>query len=99
VMRTVAVLGGGAGGLAASYYLCRSPQVAKVILIESSSRFGGWLRSTRRPDSAVFEQGPRGIRPAGAVGQNTLNMTVFILFFECWCAAGFLSRLKCAVAQ
>uniref|UniRef100_A0A3P9JVG3 Protoporphyrinogen oxidase n=1 Tax=Oryzias latipes TaxID=8090 RepID=A0A3P9JVG3_ORYLA len=74
VMRTVAVLGGGAGGLAASYYLCRSPQVAKVILIESSSRFGGWLRSTRRPDSAVFEQGPRGIRPAGAVGQNTLNM-------------------------
>uniref|UniRef100_A0A8C7ZGZ6 Protoporphyrinogen oxidase n=1 Tax=Oryzias sinensis TaxID=183150 RepID=A0A8C7ZGZ6_9TELE len=56
------------------YYLCRSPQVTKVILIESSSRFGGWLRSTRRPDSAVFEQGPRGIRPAGAVGQNTLNM-------------------------
>uniref|UniRef100_A0A8C7ZIT2 Protoporphyrinogen oxidase n=1 Tax=Oryzias sinensis TaxID=183150 RepID=A0A8C7ZIT2_9TELE len=66
VMRTVAVLGGGAGGAGCI--------LLPVILIESSSRFGGWLRSTRRPDSAVFEQGPRGIRPAGAVGQNTLNM-------------------------
>ncbi|TNN27762.1 Protoporphyrinogen oxidase [Liparis tanakae] len=73
-MTTVAVLGGGIGGLAASYYLCKSPQVAKVILLESSSRFGGWLWSTRRADGAVFEHGPRGIRPAGAVGRNTLNM-------------------------
>uniref|UniRef100_A0A8C2ZFV9 Protoporphyrinogen oxidase n=1 Tax=Cyclopterus lumpus TaxID=8103 RepID=A0A8C2ZFV9_CYCLU len=73
-MTTVAVLGGGIGGLAASYYLCKSPQVTKVILLESSSRFGGWLWSTRRSDGAVFEHGPRGIRPAGAVGRNTLNM-------------------------
>ncbi|XP_051922543.1 protoporphyrinogen oxidase [Hippocampus zosterae] len=73
-MRTVAVLGGGIGGLAASYYLCKSTQVAKVILLESSNRFGGWLWSTRRSDGGVFEHGPRGIRPAGAVGRNTLNM-------------------------
>ncbi|KAM9851881.1 protoporphyrinogen oxidase isoform 1-T2 [Aulostomus maculatus] len=73
-MRSVAVLGGGIGGLAASYYLCKSPQVTKVILLESSGRFGGWLWSTRRADGAVFEHGPRGIRPAGAVGRNTLNM-------------------------
>ncbi|XP_019946941.2 protoporphyrinogen oxidase [Paralichthys olivaceus] len=73
-MTTVAVLGGGIGGLAASYYLCKSPQVTKVILVEASSRFGGWLWSTRRADGAVFEHGPRGIRPAGAVGRNTLNM-------------------------
>ncbi|XP_051263284.1 protoporphyrinogen oxidase isoform X2 [Dicentrarchus labrax] len=73
-MRTVAVLGGGIGGLAASYYLSKSPQVTKVIVLESSSRFGGWLWSTRRSDGAVFEHGPRGIRPAGAVGRNTLNM-------------------------
>ncbi|XP_054477472.1 protoporphyrinogen oxidase [Anoplopoma fimbria] len=73
-MTTVAVLGGGIGGLAASYYLCKSPQVTKVIVLESSSRFGGWLWSTRRSDGAVFEHGPRGIRPAGAVGRNTLNM-------------------------
>ncbi|XP_076594182.1 protoporphyrinogen oxidase isoform X1 [Chaetodon auriga] len=74
LMRTIAVLGGGIGGLAASYYLCKSPQVTKVIVLESSSRFGGWLWSTRRSDGAVFEHGPRGIRPAGAVGYNTLNM-------------------------
>ncbi|KAM3613712.1 uncharacterized protein V6R79_004039 [Siganus canaliculatus] len=73
-MRTVAVLGGGIGGLAASYYLCKSPHVAKVVVLESSSRFGGWLWSTKRSDGAVFEHGPRGIRPAGAVGRNTLNM-------------------------
>uniref|UniRef100_A0A665T2V6 Protoporphyrinogen oxidase n=1 Tax=Echeneis naucrates TaxID=173247 RepID=A0A665T2V6_ECHNA len=101
-MKTVAVLGGGIGGLAASYYLCKSPQVTKVtdsihlssslclsflnilnqlfvpfpqvIVLESSSRFGGWLWSTRRSDGAVFEHGPRGIRPTGAVGRNTLNM-------------------------
>lgn len=73
-MRTIAVLGGGIGGLAASYYLCKSPQVTKVIVLESSSRLGGWLWSTRRSDGAVFEHGPRGIRPAGAVGRNTLNM-------------------------
>lgn len=46
----------------------------QVIVLESSSRFGGWLWSTRRSDGAVFEHGPRGIRPAGAVGYNTLNM-------------------------
>ncbi|KAI3361571.1 hypothetical protein L3Q82_013720, partial [Scortum barcoo] len=73
-MRTIAVLGGGIGGLAASYYLCKSPRVTKVLVLESSSRFGGWLWSTRRSDGAVFEHGPRGIRPAGAVGRNTLNM-------------------------
>uniref|UniRef100_UPI0037E9B97B protoporphyrinogen oxidase n=1 Tax=Semicossyphus pulcher TaxID=241346 RepID=UPI0037E9B97B len=73
-MRTIAVLGGGIGGLAASYYLSKSPQVTKVVLLESSGRFGGWLWSTRRSDGAVFEHGPRGIRPAGAVGRNTLNM-------------------------
>ncbi|XP_074538692.1 protoporphyrinogen oxidase [Halichoeres trimaculatus] len=73
-MRTVAVLGGGIGGLAASYYLSKSPQITKVILLESSGRFGGWLWSTRRSDGAVFEHGPRGVRPAGAVGRNTLNM-------------------------
>lgn len=30
-MKTVVVLGGGIGGLAASYYLSKSPQIAKVI--------------------------------------------------------------------
>lgn len=73
-MKTVAVLGGGIGGLAAAYYLSKSLQVTKVVLLESSGRYGGWLWSTQRADGAVFEHGPRGIRPAGAVGWNTLNL-------------------------
>ncbi|KAK6469910.1 protoporphyrinogen oxidase-like isoform X1 [Huso huso] len=74
MQKTVAVIGGGIGGLSACYHLTKSSQVFKIVLLESSSRLGGWLRSTRREDGAVFEHGPRGIRPAGNVGKNTLKM-------------------------
>uniref|UniRef100_A0A8C5SL86 Protoporphyrinogen oxidase n=1 Tax=Laticauda laticaudata TaxID=8630 RepID=A0A8C5SL86_LATLA len=70
----VAVLGGGVTGLAACYYLARSSLASKVILLEGSHRLGGWIHSTRTEDGAVFEHGPRGIRPAGLVGKNTLLM-------------------------
>uniref|UniRef100_A0A8D0FNW6 Protoporphyrinogen oxidase n=1 Tax=Strix occidentalis caurina TaxID=311401 RepID=A0A8D0FNW6_STROC len=63
---TVAVVGGGISGLAACYHL--------VLLLEASGRLGGWLQSTRTADGAVFEHGPRGIRPGGAVGTDTLHM-------------------------
>ncbi|NXN91467.1 PPOX oxidase, partial [Rhinopomastus cyanomelas] len=71
---TVAVVGGGISGLAACYHLVRSPQPPKVLLLEASARLGGWLQSTRTPDGTVFEHGPRGIRPGGAVGADTLHM-------------------------
>uniref|UniRef100_A0A493TJD3 Amine oxidase domain-containing protein n=1 Tax=Anas platyrhynchos platyrhynchos TaxID=8840 RepID=A0A493TJD3_ANAPP len=70
--RTVAVLGGGISGLAACYHLARAPQ--PVVLLEASGRLGGWLQSTRTEDGAVFEHGPRGVRPGGAVGTDTLHM-------------------------
>ncbi|XP_068820631.1 protoporphyrinogen oxidase isoform X2 [Capricornis sumatraensis] len=70
--RTVVVLGGGISGLAASYYLSRAPCPPKVVLVEGSERLGGWIRSVRGPDGAIFELGPRGIRPAGALGARTL---------------------------
>lgn len=50
----------------------------QVILLEGSSRLGGWIHSTRVEDGAVFEHGPRGIRPAGAVGKNTLLMVSWV---------------------
>ncbi|XP_064899134.1 LOW QUALITY PROTEIN: protoporphyrinogen oxidase [Columba livia] len=71
---TVAVVGGGISGLAACYHLARGPNPPKVLLLEASARLGGWLQSTRTPDGAVFEHGPRGIRPGGAVGADTLHM-------------------------
>lgn len=40
--------------------------------MEGSEHLGGWIRSVRGPDGAVFELGPRGIRPAGALGARTL---------------------------
>ncbi|XP_049325053.1 protoporphyrinogen oxidase [Astyanax mexicanus] len=74
MQKSVAVLGGGIGGLSACYHLSKSSQVSKVVLLEASGRCGGWLSSSRREDGAVFEHGPRGVRPAGAAGKNTLNM-------------------------
>ncbi|XP_011922925.1 PREDICTED: protoporphyrinogen oxidase isoform X7 [Cercocebus atys] len=70
--RTVVVLGGGVSGLAASYHLSRAPCPPKVVLVEGSERLGGWIRSVRGPNGAIFELGPRGIRPAGALGARTL---------------------------
>ncbi|GAB1285699.1 Protoporphyrinogen oxidase [Apodemus speciosus] len=70
--RTVIVLGGGISGLAASYHLIRGSSPPKVILVEGSQRLGGWIRSVRGSDGAIFELGPRGIRPAGALGARTL---------------------------
>ncbi|KAM3825062.1 protoporphyrinogen oxidase isoform 1-T1 [Vipera latastei] len=70
----VAVLGGGVSGLAACYYLARSSLASKIILFEGSHRLGGWIHSTKTDGGAVFEHGPRGIRPAGIVGKNTLLM-------------------------
>ncbi|XP_029436825.1 protoporphyrinogen oxidase isoform X2 [Rhinatrema bivittatum] len=74
MQKTVVVAGGGISGLAACYYLAKNASVSKIILLEGSSRLGGWLKSTRTEDGAVFEHGPRGIRPAGSVGKNTLTM-------------------------
>ncbi|XP_018582438.1 protoporphyrinogen oxidase [Scleropages formosus] len=74
MQKTVVILGGGIGGLSTCFHLRKSPQVSKVVLLEASDRFGGWLSSTRREDGTVFEHGPRGVRPVGAAGWNTLNM-------------------------
>ncbi|XP_004613956.1 protoporphyrinogen oxidase isoform X1 [Sorex araneus] len=72
--RTVVVLGGGISGLATCYHLSRAPRPPKVVLLEASERVGGWIRSVRGPDGAVFELGPRGIRPAGPLGARTLQL-------------------------
>lgn len=74
MQRSVVVAGGGISGLTACYHLVKDAKVSKVILLEGSSRLGGWMHSTRTDDGAVFEHGPRGMRPAGLVGKNALCM-------------------------
>lgn len=69
-----AILGGGIGGLSAAYYALENPKIAPLIIYEASDRVGGWMKSCRSQTGAVFEKGPRTIRPKGPAGQNTLKM-------------------------
>ena len=72
---TVAVLGGGISGLAAAYRLTQIyPTPKRIVLLEASKRFGGWIQTTRNEDGIIYETGPRTIRPVGASGITTLNL-------------------------
>lgn len=68
------VLGGGISGLSAAYYAANNARNSAVILLEASSRVGGWIRSIKSPTGAIFEQGPRTVRLVGLAGRNTLNL-------------------------
>lgn len=72
-----AILGGGLGGLSTGYYLLKNNisnnNNLKLFLLEATDYCGGWIKSIKTKDY-IFEQGPRTIRPRGAIGLNTLNM-------------------------
>lgn len=69
-----AILGGGIAGLSAAYYCIENPKLGPFVLCEASKRFGGWIKSIKLADGAIFEKGPRTIRPAGIPGENTLQL-------------------------
>ena len=70
-----AVLGGGISGLTAAYRLLnRVKDPSNIIVLESSNRVGGWVQSCVTEHGAVFELGPRSIRPVGKAGMATLKM-------------------------
>ncbi|EGI59750.1 PREDICTED: protoporphyrinogen oxidase [Acromyrmex echinatior] len=68
------ILGGGISGLSAAYYAVNDARLSSIILLEASSRLGGWIRSRNSPSGAIFEQGPRTVRTLGLPGKNTLNL-------------------------
>ncbi|XP_011156214.1 protoporphyrinogen oxidase [Solenopsis invicta] len=68
------ILGGGISGLSAAYYAVNDARLSSVVLLEASSRLGGWVRSRKSQNGAIFEQGPRTVRTAGLAGKNTLNL-------------------------
>jgi len=68
------ILGGGISGLSAAYYAINDARLSSVILLEASSRVGGWIRSRNSPSGAIFEQGPRTVRATDSAGANTLNL-------------------------
>ena len=70
-----AILGGGISGLSAAFYLAKKlKDPGNITVLESGSRLGGWMKSVTTNEGATFEQGPRGMRPAGGQGLATLNM-------------------------
>lgn len=89
----VAVLGGGVSGLTAAWNLLRSkiaasgPGGLEVILYEASERVGGWVRSDRSNEGAVFELGTRSLRSVGIPGRTSLELVrcteIIILWSRC----------------
>lgn len=69
-----AILGGGISGLSAAYYALENPKLGSIVLLEASNRLGGWVCTKKSPTGAIFEQGPRTIRPHGDAGKNTLKL-------------------------
>ncbi|XP_058467500.1 protoporphyrinogen oxidase [Malaya genurostris] len=71
-----AILGAGISGLSAGYYLLRKGLTpSSVLILETSNRVGGWIRSERfDSEGYVFESGPRTIRPKGLAASNTLDL-------------------------
>ncbi|XP_028413980.1 LOW QUALITY PROTEIN: protoporphyrinogen oxidase-like [Dendronephthya gigantea] len=69
------ILGGGIAGLSAAYSLLQKVINPKnITLLESSSRLGGWIQTKRYEDGAIFELGPRGLRPSGPSGRASLQL-------------------------
>ena len=80
-----AVLGGGISGLTAAYRLLnRVKDPSNIIVLESSNRVGGWVQSCVTEHGAVFELGPRSIRPVGKAGMATLKMVCMTQVRNVW---------------
>ncbi|XP_054717982.1 protoporphyrinogen oxidase-like [Uloborus diversus] len=75
-MATVAVLGGGVTGLSCAYYLKAfgGSKIKYLCLIERNPLFGGWIQTTRFPDGAIFEHGPRTLRVGTKAGFNAIQL-------------------------
>ena len=71
---SLCILGGGVAGLAAAHYALQSSAYSRIVLVESSARLGGWVRTIRHRDGVLYEKGPRTVRPAGEAGANTLAL-------------------------
>ncbi|XP_054167440.1 protoporphyrinogen oxidase-like [Oppia nitens] len=79
--KSVVVLGGGISGLSTAYYLhkfcsqlkTRVP-LPKIVVVESSSHLGGWLKTCTFDDGVRHELGPKTLRVATNSGYNALSL-------------------------
>lgn len=83
-MLPLVVVGGGVSGLSTAYYLSKlsklaNRQIGKIVVLESSNRFGGWVDTVQNDRNGVLhELGPRSLRRAGKSGENTLQLVMTI---------------------
>ncbi|KAI0073769.1 Protoporphyrinogen oxidase [Panus rudis PR-1116 ss-1] len=81
-LKGVTILGGGLSGLSSAFHLTRRFPSVPLLLIERSSRLGGWVRSERvmvqdsRGTQAriLIEAGPRTLRPNGKSVLELINL-------------------------
>lgn len=70
-MGRVVIVGGGLTGLTTAYYIARAGR--QVTVLESGSRFGGWIRTSHNSDlNCMFEAGPRAF--VSRRGELTLKL-------------------------
>lgn len=87
--KSIAIIGGGISGLSTAFYLLKNAvkhgkPIRKVFILETQSRFGGWLQTSSNPndENDFFELGPRtistnsygGVNAIALVIQNKINM-------------------------
>ena len=76
--QTVVILGGGISGLSAAYYMQKFcshlSAIKKIIVLESSSHLGGWLKTHTFEDGVKHELGPKTIRVPTNPGYNVLSL-------------------------
>nr|CAB3265084.1 protoporphyrinogen oxidase-like [Phallusia mammillata] len=81
----IVICGGGISGLSAAYYASQllartSTQKCKIIVVEKDKKVGGWMKTNVQSadrsvyDGPINEFGPRSVRFAGVVGNNTLQL-------------------------
>ncbi|KAG7191148.1 hypothetical protein KM043_007174 [Ampulex compressa] len=69
-----AVLGAGMSGLSAAFYALKYPKLGNIVVLEASSRVGGWIRSHQSPSGIIYEKGPRTVRVRGPLGKCALEL-------------------------
>lgn len=80
--RTIAIIGGGLGGLSTAHFVLKSLSPAarartRICIVERQAQTGGWCRTERfdiHGKPVVFETGPRSLRPVGLSGWLTIQM-------------------------
>ena len=88
---SIAVLGGGITGLSSALYLSRRFPQTSIILLEGSSRTGGWIRSRRvsvkdgsgNEAQILLEAGPRTLRPNSPAVLELVSQVVLVSSKAC----------------